>query len=85
MENEKMTFNKWLETFLSEKGIDAEHMLTIEGPSGANFIPVGCLVDLMKQAPKQEQAGIKSMLIRIDFRNGDVLDYFKHLARAVAQ
>lgn len=79
-----MTFSKWIETFLSEKGIDGEQMLVVDGPSGENTIPVGCLVEMMKQAPKHEQAGIKSMIVKIDFRNGDVLDYFKHLAKAVA-
>lgn len=79
-----MTFNTWLETFLSEKGIDRDHVLEVDGPSGFNAIPVDCLVSLMKQAPKHEQQGIKSMIVKIDFRNGDVLDYFKHLARAVA-
>lgn len=79
-----MTFNKWLDTFLSEKGIDGEQVLNVEGPSGANSIPVACLVDMMKQAPRHEQQGIKTMIVRIDFRNGDVLDYFRHLARAVA-
>lgn len=79
-----MTFNQWLDTFLNEKGIDREHVLTVDGPSGENCIPVGCLVDMMKQAPKHEQAGIKTMIVKIDFRNGDVLHYFKHLAQAVA-
>lgn len=79
-----MTFSKWLDTFLTEKGIDGEQMLLVEGSSGENHIPVACLVDLMKQAPKNEQQGIKTMIVKIDFRNGDVLDYFKHLARAVA-
>lgn len=79
-----MTFDNWIDTFLSEKGIDVEHVLTVRGPSGPNRIPVGSLVDLMKQAPRHEQAGIKSMIVRIDFSNGDVLDYFRHLARAVA-
>jgi hypothetical protein len=80
-----MTFATWLDTFVSEKGIDLEDVLAVEGPSGLNQIPVGCLVDLMKQAPKHEQAGIKTMIVKIDFRNGDVLDYFRHLAQAVAQ
>jgi hypothetical protein len=78
-------FNKWLDTFVSEKGIDPEQMLTAEGPSGTNFIPVQCLVDMIKQAPRHEQAGIKSMIVRIDFKNGDVLHYFQHLAQAIAR
>lgn len=79
-----MTFAKWIDTFIKEKGIDPEQVLTVSGPSGENSIPVGCLVDAMKAAPKPEQSGIKNMIVKIDFRNGNVLDYFKHLAQAIA-
>lgn len=80
-----MTFSTWIDTFVSEKGIDTEQYLTIEGPSGENMIPVGCLIDLMKQAPKAEQQAIKATIVKLDFLNRDVLGYFKHLAKAVAQ
>lgn len=81
-----MTFAKWLDTFIEEKGIDLEHVIEAEGPEwGLNYIPVQCLVDLMKQAPKHEQAAIKATIIKIDFKNGNVLDYFQHLAKAVAR
>ena len=83
-----MTFNTYIDTFLSEKGIDSEELIEAEGPSGLNSIPVGCLVEMMKAAPKHEQRGIRSMLVRIDFAAPGpkpVLDYFAHLAQAVAQ
>ena len=79
-----MRFEKWLDVFLSEKGIDLEIIMSVPGPSGENMIPVKCLVELIKRAPKHERDGIKLMLIRINFLNGSVLDYFKHLARAIA-
>lgn len=79
-----MTFTKWLDTFLSEKGIDLEQTLTVEGPSGVNYMPIECLVDAIKSAPKDEQRIIKNMIVKIDFRNGDVLDYFRHLGQAIA-
>lgn len=78
------TFNSWINTFLSEKNIDLETVLEVEGPSGPNFIPVGCLVEMMKATSRQEQVGLKNMMVRIDFNNGNILDYFKHLAKAVA-
>ena len=79
-----MSFANWLDTFLDEKGIDLDQVVEAEGPSGLNSIPVACLVDLMKQAPKSEQTAIKATIVKIDFCNGDVLHYFKHLAHAVA-
>ena len=77
-------FGKWLHTFLSEKGIDLEETIDAEGPGGLNIIPVGCLVDAMLGAPKHEQAGIKTMLVKIDFVNAPVRPYLAHLARAIA-
>jgi hypothetical protein len=79
-----MTFTKWLETFISEKGLDLEQVFTVNGKSGPNYIPLACVVDAIKSAPSQEQAGIKTMIVKIDFRNGDVCHYFKHLAQAIA-
>lgn len=79
------TFGRWIDTFLMEKGVDLEHTLEVAGASGTNYIPVACLVDAMKSAPAHEQAGIKSTVVRIDFLNGNVLDYFRHLARAIAR
>ena len=55
-----MNFSTWINTFLAEKGIDGEQVLTVEGPSGANHIPVACLVELMKQAPKHERDAIRN-------------------------
>lgn len=80
-----MNFKNWLSKFIDEKGIDREKIIEAEGESGTNFIPVQCLIDLMIQAPENEQRGIKDMIVKIDFRNGDVLHYFAHLAKAVAR
>lgn len=82
------TFAKWIDTFLAEKGIDGDMIVTAKGKTfGDNMIPVECLVDLMKSAPAHEQNGIKAQLVRIDFvapGPQPVLDYFGHLAQAVA-
>lgn len=79
-----MTFTKWLDTFVSEKGFDLEQIFTVEGKSGANFIPLACVLDAIKAAPASEQAAIKTMIVRLDFRNANVCDYFRHLAQAIA-
>ena len=42
------------------------------------------VVAAMQLAPKHEQAAIKTMLVKIDFVNGDVCRYLKHLAQAIA-
>jgi len=79
------TFLTWLKTFLSEKEISLEEPLEVEGPSGTNYMTIGILVDVMKTAPVTELAGIKTMLVKIDFANAPVRPYLKHLAKAIAK
>lgn len=79
-----MQFNKWLDTFTAEKGLDMEQVFVVEGASGENHIPIGCVVEAIKSAPAHEQVGIKDMIVKIDFLNGDVTKYFAHLAQAIA-
>lgn len=80
-------FGKWLDTFLTEKGIDPdEHTFNVLGPEyGTNVIPMGCVIEAIMGATAREQAGIKAMLVKIDFANAKVVPYFKHLAQALAQ
>lgn len=85
MTSKPTAFDRWLDTFISEKGLDLETVLDAEGPSGTNWIPLAVLVSIIKQAPKVEQAGIKTTLVKIDFANGNALHFFRHLARAVAK
>ena len=79
-----MTFTKWLDTLVEEKGISISTVLEVEGASGTNYIPLEILLDAIKNISKHEQAGIKNMLVKIDFVNGNIVDYFKHLAQALA-
>lgn len=77
-------FKRWLNRFIDEKGIDREEMLSVEGYGGLHQMPVEVVLEHMLIAPKSEQDAIKNMIVKIDFRNGDVVDYFRHLATAIA-
>lgn len=80
-----MTFNEWLDTFISEKDLDLEQVFEVEGPDwGTNYIPARVVVEHIQIASPAEQMEIKNMLVKIDFHNGDVMDFFKHLAKAIA-
>lgn len=79
-----MKFANWLDTLIEEKGIDLEQGFSVEGPSGENHMAYQNVVDVIKGASANEQAGIKNMLVRIDFANGDIRHYFRHLAQAIA-
>jgi len=76
-------FGKWFDTFLEEK--DLPHASwDLTSPDGTlHCIDSDVVVEQIKHAPTKEKAGIKDMLVKIDFVNGDVNDYFKHLAQAL--
>jgi hypothetical protein len=80
----KTAFTKWLDRLVEEKELDTEQAFEVTGPSGYNRIPLGCVIEAIKSAPAHEQASIKSMIVKIDFRNGNVAHYFGHLAQALA-
>jgi len=77
------TFTKWVDALVSEKGITGR-TIEIQGASGVNHMPLEVVIDAIKQAPKHEQAQFKNVLVAIDFKNGDIMHFFKHLAGAIA-
>lgn len=81
----EQTFSQWLDTFVEEKNLNTEYVFEVEGEEwGTNYIPLACVIDAIKQANQEEKKAIRDMIVRIDFYNGDVMDYFKHLAKAIA-
>ena len=79
------SFNKWLDTFIEEKGIDLNNVVEITTNTKTHFFEIGNIVEHIKTTTQEEQRAIKDMMIKIDFHNGDIIDYFKHLAKALAE
>lgn len=81
---------RYLETLIAEKAASGsphsiDQGFTVDGPSGPNYMTYQVVVDALVGAPKHEQEAVRRNLVRIDFANGDVFDYFRHLAQAIAQ
>lgn len=80
-----MTFDNWLDTFVEEKGIDTEYEFQVVGEyTGLNLIPVGCVIEYIKEQNEMNKAAVKDKLVQIDFHNGDVTDFFKYVAQFMA-
>lgn len=75
---------KYLVALFEEKNISLETSIEAQGESGTNFMTLQTVVDAIVIAPKHEQRKIKDILVQIDFKNGDVLHFMKHLANALA-
>ena len=79
-----MNFTNWINTLNAEKGIDMDERFDVEGPSGLNNMDYTTVVTAIKQANPAEQANIKTTLVKIDFANGDIRHFYRHLAQAIA-
>ena len=75
----------YLNALISEKGLNTETIIEVEGNSGAIFIPLGVVVEHILIANSTEQSQIRNTLVKIDFHNGDVMHFFTHLAQAIAR
>tara|TARA_R100000544_G_C2166159_1_gene30019 strand:- start:41 stop:316 length:276 start_codon:yes stop_codon:yes gene_type:complete len=77
----------YLETLIEEKGLDLEGtIIEVEGQDwGMNFIPLGCVVDFILTSGRENQRQVRNTLVKIDFANGDVMHFFKHVASFMAK
>lgn len=80
-----MTFSEWIEIFIDEKGIDRERMIDIDLENSFHMIPVGSVIEQLKAESDGTQAQAKDILVKIDFRNGDVMHFFGFLAEKMAK
>jgi hypothetical protein len=73
-------FIDWFDRFLDEKSIPYASWEIPDQAGTTHFIDSDVVVEHIKVAPDHEQSKIKDILVKIDFRNGDVNHFFKHLA-----
>ncbi len=78
-----MTFKKWLSVFISEKDIDREMMLEVEHNGDIHFVSVGVLESFICRMDKETLRNIKNTILKIDYVNGDVLHFFKYMAKGM--
>ena len=73
---------QYLENLITEKGQDLENeVIQIDGHFGITF---EVLIEFIVSA-KQYHKQIRNTLVMIDFKNGDVFHYLKHLATGMVK
>jgi hypothetical protein len=74
----------FITTFFNEKQLD-ERTYEVPGPGGTlNMIDSDVVIDHIKLTRGEERKQIEGILRRIDFMNGDVHHFLRHLAQALA-
>jgi hypothetical protein len=70
---------KYIEDFFEEKEIPFQEW-QIEHNGNINFIDNEFIIETIKNALTKEQQSIANILRKIDFANGDINHFLKHLA-----
>lgn len=74
---------RYIETLLEEKNISSEtSLLENEGNIG---LTIDMLIDFIYSMPHNIIAQIESTFGKIDFQNGDVMNYITFLAKGMVQ
>ena len=71
----------YLTNLITEKGRSLESEIELDGHVGLTY---QMLVDFICEA-REYHSQIRSMLVRIDFANGDVFHYLNHLAEGMVK
>ena len=83
---EKSSFKKWFETLVTEKGLDLDS--EIKGLEDPNFgvvmgLTIQSVIDFCDNMPKNIIDSIKTKLVQIDFKNGNIMDFITYLAKGM--
>jgi len=70
---------KYIKNFFEEKEIHYKEW-EIEHNGSIHLINNETIIDIIKNVSTKEQNGISDVLRKIDFQNGDVNHFLKHLA-----
>lgn len=77
---------QYLSNLISEKAnISMDTVIEVAGESGMNFIPLECIVEFILNLDKVNQRKCVSNLTAIDFKNGDVMHFFKYIGKYLAK
>tara|TARA_R100000655_G_scaffold10227_1_gene24826 strand:+ start:231 stop:476 length:246 start_codon:yes stop_codon:yes gene_type:complete len=74
----------FFETFFLEKNLTDEVYTVISNNGTPNIIPSTVVIEAVKRTKGEEAKKIETILRKIDFLNGDVHDFLKHLAQGLA-
>ena len=79
-------FDKWLDTLIEEKELDKEHLFEWDTDDGTfHIMGLDFVLNHLKGLKPEFQMNVKNKIVQIDFYNGDLLHFFKYIARGIAE
>lgn len=80
-------FKKWFTTFIEEKGFDLDddvpNLKEDDFYGEVMGLTIEAVIEFCSQLPTSQQKSIKDTLVKIDFKNGNVMDFITHLANGM--
>ena len=78
-------FKNWIDTFIEEKDLPMEDTFTIDKNGTMNIMSYKTIYEHILIANDQEQEQIKNMIVKIDYMNGNILNFFQYLGKLIAK
>ena len=76
-------WNKWLDTFVEEKGIDTSYNFEFNEKGTNHMVETAIVIDWIKKLDPETKAKIKSNFVKIDFFNGDPMHFLEFMAKGM--
>jgi len=76
-------FAQWFKTFDEEKQTPYASWELSAKDGTPHFINSDVVKEAILSAPANEQEQLRDMLVRLDFANADINDFYRHLAQAL--
>ena len=82
-----MNFNKWLDTFIEEKGFDLEYQFEIQTEKNLHLVDLGYVIETIKTFPVEMKQQVKNTIVRLDFANNnkEIMNYFRGFAVCISK
>jgi hypothetical protein len=76
---------RYLQTFFKEKALPFAAWEIVSSSGTSHMIDSAVVIEAILHAPAEEQQKIAAIIREIDFKNGDVNHFLKHLAKGVVE
>jgi hypothetical protein len=82
-----MNTKTFLKTLLEGKGISEEHTFEIksDGIYGNHHVPMEVVIEFIDSLELPLQYVIRRKLMRIDFKNGDILNFLQYITKGMVE
>jgi hypothetical protein len=79
------SFDRWLDTYIEEKGIDPFEIFEVQPGETVHIMPYAAVIATAKIASEYEQRAIRRTLVVLDFNNLDPRHYLRWLGEGMAK